>query len=153
MTIASQQGPSLGRSHAADGDLRAPRRLDTIRILVVDDEPQARDLFSAILENAGADVRAAGSASDALALILSWPPTVLLSDIEMPNEDGYVLMQKVRELNLSSSIPAIAVTAHARPEDRVRAADAGFQWHLAKPVEPSELTSVIANLAFGSETM
>jgi signal transduction histidine kinase/ActR/RegA family two-component response regulator len=154
LTIASHDATDPGRIHPAAIDRSArhpPRRLDAIRVLVVDDEPQARDLFSAILENAGADVRSAASAADALALIQAWLPTVLVSDIEMPNEDGYVLMQRVRELGFCDVLRAIAVTAHARPEDRVGALEAGFQWHLAKPIEPSELISVIASLAVGLE--
>ncbi len=80
-------------------------------------------------------------------LIQTWAPGVLVSDIEMPNEDGHVLMRKVRQLGVSHPIVAIAATAHARPEDRVRALEVGFQWHLAKPIEPSELISVIASVA------
>ena len=155
LTIARYDAADPGRIHPTATDriaFPAPRRLDAIRVLVVDDEPQARDLFSVILENAGADVRSAPSAEVALALIQAWPPAVLVSDIEMPNEDGYVLMRKVRGLGVTPSIVAIAVTAHARPEDRVRALEAGFQWHLAKPIEPSELISVIASLALGSLT-
>ena len=106
-------------------------------------------MFSAILEYAGAEVRSAPSAHDALTLMQVWRPAVLVSDIEMPNEDGYVFMRKVRELGISPPIVAIAVTAHARPEHRVRALEAGFQWHLAKPIEPSELTSVIASPGAG----
>lgn len=72
-----------------------------------------------------------------------------MSDIEMPQQDGYVLMRKMRELHLLEDTVAIAVTAHARPEDRVRAIEAGFLWHLAKPIEPAELVSVIAALSAG----
>jgi CheY-like chemotaxis protein len=74
---------------------------------------------------------------------------VLVSDIEMSQEDGYALIRNVRELDQFDDMVAIAVTAHARPEDRVRAIEAGFGWHLAKPVEPGELVSVIAALAAG----
>ena len=127
---------------------RHARRLKDLRVLVVDDEPQARELFSTIVENAGAEVRVAGAARDAVGILRSWAPDVLLSDIEMPHEDGYVLMQQV--LGLERSGPprpiAIAVTAHSRPEDRLRALEAGFSWHLPKPVEPAELVAVIASL-------
>lgn len=155
LTIASHDATEVARPHPTASDrpaLPVGRRLDTLRVLVVDDEPQARDLFSVILENAGADIRTAASAHDALALLHTWSPAVLLSDIEMPHEDGYVLMRNVRDLNLSRGMVAIAVTAHARPEDRVRALEAGFVWHLAKPIEPAELVSVSAALAAG-ETM
>ena len=123
------------------------RRLDGLRVLVVDDEPQARELFSAIVEHAGAEVRVAGSARDAMAILRSWTPEVLLSDIEMPHEDGYVLMQQVSALDGERPRPiAVAVTAHSRAEDRLRAVEAGFSWHLPKPVEPAELVAVIASL-------
>ncbi len=104
-------------------------------------------MLAAILENAGAEVRAAASAEDALMILQTWTPEVLLSDIEMPGEDGYGLIEKARRLTTGHvRLVAIALTAHARPEDRVRALEAGFQWHLAKPIEPSELLSVIATL-------
>ena len=142
-TQASQIHPSMiNRSRLAP-----PAQLNGTCILVVDDEPEARDLFSVVLENAGADVRLAPSAHDALMLIQTWAPDVLVADIEMPNEDGYVLMRKVRQAVVSPPIVAIAVTAQARPEDRIRALEAGFHWHLAKPIEPSELISVIAGVA------
>ena len=127
---------------------RAPIRLDGLSLLVVDDDLNARELLAVVLENAGADVRAASSAADALLVLETWSPDVLLSDIEMPGEDGYVLMRKVHAQSATRRrIVAIALTAHARPEDRLRALDAGFQWHLAKPIDPAELISVIATLA------
>ena len=127
---------------------RSTRRLEDLRVLIVDDEPQARELFCAVVEHAGAEVRAAGSVRDAIAILPSWTPDVLLSDIEMPHEDGYVLMEQVAALEGSEVRRpiAIAVTAHSRPEDRLRALEAGFSWHLPKPVEPSELVAVIASL-------
>jgi len=128
----------------------APRpgaRLDHMAILVADDDLNARELLVAVLESAGAEVRAASSAEDALMILESWSPGVLLSDIEMPGDDGYALMRRVRSLSGPlGRVVAIALTAHARPEDRVRAIEAGFQWHMAKPIEPAELVSVIATL-------
>jgi CheY-like chemotaxis protein len=119
----------------------------------VDDEPQARELFCAIIENAGGEVRPAASARDATAILRSWWPEVLLSDIEMPHEDGYVLMEQVNAMERRERrrIVAIAVTAHSRPEDRLRALEAGFQWHLPRPVEPSELVAVVALLTGRAE--
>jgi signal transduction histidine kinase/ActR/RegA family two-component response regulator len=151
LTIARQapEEPASLHTRAMDGGAaRAVRRLDDLRVLVVDDEPQARELFSTIVENAGAEVRVAGSARDAIAILPSWNPDVLLSDIEMPHEDGYALMEQVAALEGSADRRpiAIAVTAHSRPEDRLRALEAGFSWHLPKPVEPSELVAVIASL-------
>ena len=106
---------------------------------------EARELFASILDAAGAEVRAAASAEEAMFLVQSWGPMVLLSDIAMPNEDGYSLVRRVSSLRGRSPI-AIAVTAHARSEDRQRALEAGFQWHMGKPVDPVELVSVIAAL-------
>jgi signal transduction histidine kinase/ActR/RegA family two-component response regulator len=129
-------------------------RLDGLRVLVVDDESHARELFRTIIENAGAETRQAASAPDALATLAAWWPDVLLSDVEMPEEDGYVLMAHVKELTGDDRPPivAIAVTAHSRAEDRRRALESGFKMHLPKPIEPSELVAVIASLAGGHDT-
>jgi signal transduction histidine kinase/CheY-like chemotaxis protein len=122
-------------------------RLDGIEILVTDDDLNARELLVAVLESAGAEVRAAASAEDALMLLETWSPDVLLSDIEMPGEDGYALIRKVRALGGGRDrIAAVALTAHARQEDRAKAFEAGFEWHLTKPIDPGELVSVILNL-------
>jgi signal transduction histidine kinase/CheY-like chemotaxis protein len=149
LTIAvyEEAEPPVRPPLAADG-ARNARRLEDLRVLVVDDEPQARELFSTIVENAGAEVRVAGSARDAVGIVRSWAPDLLLSDIEMPHEDGYVLIEQLLALEQSDSRRpiAIAVTAHSRPEDRLRALEAGFSWHLPKPVEPAELVAVIASL-------
>jgi signal transduction histidine kinase/CheY-like chemotaxis protein len=136
-----------GREQAAAA-ADSGRQLHGARILIVDDEPQARELFSTIVENAGGEVRLAASARDATSILRTWWPDVLLSDIEMPHEDGYVLMEQVNAMERRDRrrIVAIAVTAHSRPEDRIRALEAGFQWHLPKPVEPSELLVVVASL-------
>jgi signal transduction histidine kinase/ActR/RegA family two-component response regulator len=138
-------------AHAETPDMAPalpPRRLDNVRALIVDDEPHARELFCAIIENAGGEVRAAASARDALGVLRDWWPEVLLSDVEMPHEDGYVLMEQVNAMERRERrrIVAIAVTAHSRPEDRLRALQAGFKWHLPKPVEPTELVAVVASL-------
>jgi signal transduction histidine kinase/ActR/RegA family two-component response regulator len=126
---------------------RAAVRIDGVQVLVADDDLNARELLVAVLEAAGAEVRAAASSEDALMLLETWSPDVLLSDIEMPGEDGYTLMRKVRALaGQRGGIAAVAVTAHARQEDRAKAFDAGFEWHLAKPIDPAELVSVIGSL-------
>jgi signal transduction histidine kinase len=132
---------AVGESASAPGALR----LDGVSVLVVDDDPHARELFASILENAGAEVRTAASVDDAVFLLQGWSPAVLLSDIEMPHEDGFALLRRISGLSGARPV-AIAVTAYARPEDRVRALEAGFQWHLGKPVDPTELLSVIVTL-------
>ena len=119
------------------------------RILVVDDEADARDLLAQILGQAGADVIVAGSAAEALETLRRWRPDVLVSDIGMPGDDGYVLIRKVRALGAGEGgqVRALALTAYARSEDRALALEAGFHTHIAKPVDPLELTALIAGLA------
>ena len=132
----------------APGNALTLARLDDVRILVVDDEAQASEMFATILERAGATVVTAASAQEALILLQGHSPDVLLSDIEMPSEDGYSLVQKARALDRSRSgrLLAIAVTAYARPEDRRQSLQAGFDGHVTKPVDPFELVSAIATL-------
>ena len=127
--------------------------LDGLRILVVDDEPDAREVLRRVLGNASAEVQIAASAQEALMRMREFRPDVLVSDIGMPGEDGYSLVRKVRALPQEDGgqIPAIALTAFARPEDRRRALEAGFQLHLAKPVQPAELLASIAALTGNGE--
>jgi len=130
----------------------APSRLINLagrRILVVDDEADARDLLAQILNRAGAEVTVVASADEALAMLRSWRPDVLLSDIGMPGDDGYVLIRKVRALGAEEGghVRALALTAYARSEDRALALEAGFHAHIAKPVDPLELTALLAGLA------
>ena len=140
------------KSQSAAAETRAARspdppmtRLDNLRLLVVDDDAHARELCVSILENAGARVRTAASAEDALALLATEWPDVLVSDIEMPNQDGYSLLERARELaGAEGHLHAVAVTAHARPDDQARALASGFSCHVAKPFEPAELVNVIA---------
>jgi CheY-like chemotaxis protein len=115
------------------------------RLLVVDDEADARQLIEHLLRGAGAEVRVVASAAEALEAISSFLPDVLLSDIAMPVENGYELIRAVRSLpeGAGGRVPAIALTAFARGEDRHRALSAGFQRHLAKPVDQGELLEVI----------
>jgi CheY-like chemotaxis protein len=129
--------------------LETPPMLDGVRVLVVDDDRDARELISTILEQRGARVTTAVSAVEALQSLRSHRPDVIISDIEMPAEDGYTLIKKIRELDPQEGgrTPAAALTAYARTEDRLRALMAGFQIHLPKPVEPAELIAVVANLA------
>ena len=125
--------------------LQRPELVD-LKILVVDDEADARELVAAVLEQMGAKIALAGSVAEALAAIEHEAPDVLISDIGMPVEDGYDLIRKVRALPKGAHIPAAALTAYARAEDRRKALDAGYMMHVSKPVEPAELISVIANL-------
>ncbi len=120
-----------------------------LRVLVVDDERDARDLLTAVLQQHGAEATAAASAREALEAIAQAPPDVLVADIAMPDEDGYLLLEQVRALppERGGRIPAIAVTAYARAEDTRRALAAGFQVHLAKPLDPAVLALTVAQVA------
>ncbi|MFT3774026.1 MAG: PAS domain S-box protein [Minicystis sp.] len=121
-----------------------------LRVLVVDDEPDARGVIQFVLERAGAEVTAVESVAEAFAALAGQPPpSLLLSDIAMPGEDGYALIRRLRESERPGRprLPAVALTAHARTEDRIRALSAGFQSYVPKPVEPRELIAVVASLA------
>jgi signal transduction histidine kinase/CheY-like chemotaxis protein len=122
--------------------------LDGLRVLVVDDEPDFRDLLVALLEERGAVVHAAASAVEVLHTLPSLRPDVLLSDIAMPEVDGYELIRRLRALPAESGgrVPAAALTAYARAEDRRRVLLSGFNMYLAKPVDPEELVAVVASL-------
>ena len=118
-----------------------------VRVLVVEDEPDAREMVAVLLRHYGAEVRVAGSAAEAWGQLSAGElPDVLISDLSMPEEDGYALIARVRALPAGGQIPAVALTAHARAEDRRRALAAGFQEHLAKPVDPDELIRTVAGL-------
>jgi len=122
--------------------------LGGLRVLVVDDEADARELISAMLERYGARVTAVSSCNEAIEVLSRWNPDVVVSDIGMPGEDGYALIRKVRSLKAEckAKIPAVALTAYASAEDRSRVLSAGYQMHVPKPVEPAELVGAIANL-------
>jgi signal transduction histidine kinase/ActR/RegA family two-component response regulator len=123
-------------------------RLRGVRVLVVDDELDARELAQRLLEDHEATVEVAASAEQALALLRGRAPDVLVSDIGMPGVDGYDLIRRVRQgENGAGALPAIALTAFARAEDRARALAAGYQAHLAKPIEPTELVAAVARLS------
>lgn len=129
--------------------VRTPENaLAGLKLMLVDDEADARDLIEDILRGAGARVVAAASAREAMLKFAQSQPDALLSDIGMPEENGYDLIRQVRALSIESGggVPAIALTAFARPEDRSRALAAGFQLHLAKPVEQASLIAAISSL-------
>jgi len=119
-----------------------------VRVLVVDDDGDARSVVKRVLENCSASAATAGSADEALELLRHERFDVLVSDIGMPDEDGYGLIRRVRALRSDlGALPAIALTAYSRPDDRERALRAGFQQHLPKPVEPAELVAMVARVA------
>jgi signal transduction histidine kinase/ActR/RegA family two-component response regulator len=126
----------------------AEPRLDGVRVLVVDDEEDARELIGRALQDRGALITLAANSRDAFQILQRGAIDVLLADIAMPGDDGYSLIRQIRSSGIGlSSIPAGAVTAHARDEERARALAAGFQMHLAKPVEPGEIVRMVDHLA------
>jgi PAS domain S-box-containing protein len=153
ITPVYQVDSSGGRVHPAARDLMPPDdstdRLDGLRILVVDDEADTRELLKQGLEYCGAKVRAAGSAAEAIDAIVAMVPDILISDIGMPGIDGYDLIRQVRGLpsNKGGRVAAIALTAYTRIEDRLQALRAGYDMHVPKPVELTELVAVAASVA------
>jgi len=123
--------------------------LANIRVLVVEDEPDAAEFVTNLLALHGADVVTAASAREALEAVVHARPDILISDIGLPEMDGYQLMEQIRKMNVTDGggIPAVALTAFARSEDRTRALRAGYQTHLAKPVESTELVATVASFA------
>ncbi len=152
---ASPHGARVHPRSAASGNTMRLGDLHGVHVLAVDDEADAITLISELLEAAGARVTAAASAEEALRLIEVEPPHVLVTDVGMPRVDGFQLIERVRNHPnpLVRRVPAAALTAYARSDDRVKALRAGFQIHLAKPIDPPELVAAIAALArrFGSE--
>jgi PAS domain S-box-containing protein len=125
-----------------------PDRLDGLKVLIVDDEPDTREMLKIGLAQCGAEVKVTGSVAEALEALVTDVPDLLISDIGMPDEDGYELIRRVRELPVECGrkVPAIALTAYARVEDRMQALRAGYQMHVPKPVELAELVAVAASL-------
>ncbi|MGB9156486.1 MAG: response regulator, partial [Chthoniobacterales bacterium] len=121
--------------------------LTGIKVLVVDDEEDSVTIVRRILERRGALVRSANSMNEALAEFATFSPNVILSDIGMPGNDGYELISRLRAMPGGRAVPAVALTALARGEDRTRALHAGFQMHVTKPVDFNELVAVVQNLA------
>ena len=140
------------RVHPTSGNnlpFDSPPELNGLRLLVVDDEEDTRILLKAVLEKCGASVTTASTAREAIAVLKASRPDVLISDLGMPEEDGYSLIKRVRELSEEDGgkTPSAALTAYARAEDRMKVLRSGFQIHIPKPVEPAELVAVVATLA------
>ena len=138
-----QTGISVPRSWSV------PDRLAGLRVMIVEDEEDTRELLVTALEQCGADVAAFATVAEALDAFELRSPDVLLSDLGVPGEDGYSLIRKVRSrpASLGGDVPAAALTAYVRAEDRRQALAAGFQAHLAKPIDPSDLVATVARLA------
>jgi signal transduction histidine kinase/ActR/RegA family two-component response regulator len=145
---SSRQQHSTQPAHAANLADGEDTDLSGVKVLVVDDEPDARALIERLLSDCNAVVVTASSVPDAMRALARESPQVLISDIGMPGEDGFALIRQVRStVDQNVAIPAIALTAYARTEDRIKAIQAGYQMHLAKPVEPVELVTMVRSLA------
>src|SRR5262249_25618853 len=152
LALAEVPAGPAPRRHPTASDLerRSPgMHLDGVRVLLVDDDPEALELAPSILASAGAPVRGSPSAAEALAVFRQWRPDVLVSDIEMPGEDGYALIRKIRALGADQGgkTPAVALTAYGRVQDRVSSLSAGYTMHVPKPVDPGEFTTIVASVA------
>jgi PAS domain S-box-containing protein len=149
--VAPEDGVN-DRSAASTGNhrpLTTATRLDGLTVMLVEDDTDTRELVNRLLSESGARVQAVGTAAAALEQFLNQRPDILVSDIGLPGEDGYSLIERIRALPHSqgAGVPAIALTAFARSEDRTRALQAGFQAHVVKPVEPAELVATVASFA------
>jgi two-component system CheB/CheR fusion protein len=120
-------------------------RLLGVRVLLIDDDEDTRELFALVLGEAGAEVRTAHDATDALRTVLQWAPTVVVSDLAMPTTDGFTLLREVRAVH--PQIPAIAVTGMGGAKDREAALAAGFQAHVTKPLDPEALVAIVRHWA------
>jgi PAS domain S-box-containing protein len=152
--VQPQAEPAVQRRHplvdsSATKNLKPDISLNGVRVLVVDDETDARDLVKRLLEDCDAQVKSAATAAEAIAVLCGEKFDVVVSDIGMPGEDGYSLIRRIRQLpiNQGKNTPAIALTAYASAQDRVKSITAGFQNHIAKPVDPAELIAMVASLA------
>lgn len=137
---------TASQSEEQENSLCFNSSLDSAKILFVDDDNDTREYISIALTDLGAIVRAVASAKEALEVFDEFVPNIFISDIGMPEEDGYTLLQRVRKLSLGKEVPAIALTAYAKAEDRERSLSLGFAYHINKPVELNELCSKIATL-------
>jgi CheY-like chemotaxis protein len=123
-------------------------RLDGMRVMIVEDEPSTSEALQMLFSSCGAEARVANSAAEALELLEVWVPDVLLSDIAMPGQDGYSLIRtiRLRPIEKGGGVPAVALTAYAKIDDRVLILGAGFQMYLSKPADPNELIAVVRSL-------
>jgi PAS domain S-box-containing protein len=152
MVIHSQPGGEKRIHPRVDGEealsFKPSLSLEGVKVLVIDDEPESLLLLSTVLTQSGAYVKTASSAEEGFREVQMWRPNVIVSDIGMPGEDGYSFMKRVKAWasETGTRIPAVALTAFARVEDRIKALSSGFQIHVPKPVEPAELITVLVSL-------
>ena len=150
--VMRPSGPLNRREASGNGGSGAP--LDGLKVLVVDDDPDSLELVRTVLSHNSAEVKVASSSRDALKILQDWIPDLLISDIEMPEMDGYGLILKMRTLEQQQGrrrLPAIALTAYGRMEDRMRALASGFQLHLSKPIDPLDLLTAVNSVVTVSQ--
>jgi CheY-like chemotaxis protein len=150
ITLAARTTEVPAASSIPKRNPERPSSLKDLRILLVEDEADTRELLATVLRSKGAIVIPAGSVQEALAALQANLPSILISDIAMPDENGYILLGKLRKLEAAHGwprIPAIALTAYAREEDRKAALDAGFEVHISKPFDPAKLIAATLDLA------
>lgn len=147
--LLSERTAPVTTTHAAEASLVEVHSLDGVKVLVVDDEPETRQIISTVIMRTGGEVKTCTSANEALSKLADWKPDVILSDIAMPDEDGYSFIKQVRTLphDKGGNTPAAALTAYARDVDRKEALAAGYQMHIAKPISAGQLITMIARLA------
>src|ERR1043165_7908998 len=147
--LLTDRAEPIAVMHGAEIHATELRSLDGLRVLLVDDELETRQIISTVVERTGAEVKTCGSAREALTELVGWRPHGILSDIAMPDEDGYSFINRVRSLSQDEggNTPAAALTAYARDEDRKQALAAGYQMHIAKPIGAGQLVNMIAKLA------
>ncbi|HEX6767154.1 MAG TPA: response regulator, partial [Polyangiaceae bacterium] len=145
----SEAPPARGRASRSEAPAEARAGLAGLRILVVDDQSDARELIGTVLRQYGAEVSVAESAAAAFRALELEPFDVLVSDVGMPIEDGYALIKRLRAQPRPAlaRLPAVALTAYARSEDQKRALDSGYDVHVAKPIEPGRLVAAVMQLA------
>jgi CheY-like chemotaxis protein len=165
-SAGKEQGSTFTAAFPVLGELRAselgdPKMTEThslkgLRLLVVEDEPDSRDFLTVLLEEHGAHVSAASSSREARALLKAGRPDVIIADVGLPDEDGYAFIRKVRagedEDSGLDKVPALALTAYARPEDRDRALASGYQMHIGKPFAPEEFLAAVVSLVRHART-
>ncbi|HEX6717421.1 MAG TPA: response regulator, partial [Pyrinomonadaceae bacterium] len=146
--LADRPAP-VAAIHAVEAASVEMHSLDGLRVLIVDDEPETRQIISTVILRTGGEVKTCTSSYEALSNLVDWKPDVILSDIAMPDEDGYSFIKQVRTLprDKGGDTPAAALTAYARDVDRRQALAAGYQMHIAKPISASQLVTMIARLA------
>jgi CheY-like chemotaxis protein len=128
------------------------KSLEGVRVLLVDDDEDTRELFAMVLMDAGAEVRSVANREEAMRAASQWPPSVVVSDLRMPGTDGCALLRELRSMHQMTQVPAIAVSGMSAPTDREVALAAGFHEHVVKPLDPDALVELVAHCASASPT-